>query len=359
MTALARPHALLAAALLSLSATAGVARPTEAAPTQADAPTTGRFIEPVFDDVDVTQDIPYRRAINARGDLQTLHMDIYEPAGDTAERRPVVVLIHGGYFTMGNNQDDQWGAGPFVAELFARLGYVTVSIEYRLRPDTLTYPDPDLRELEAANLDAHDDAVAAIAWLHDRAAELRIDPQAIVADGPSAGGFVAWNLAWMHGSTARPAPSGVAAAISIAGAPFEVSETTGEPLAAASPGDPPVLAIHGTADDVVPFELAQGPCSRAAEAGVRCDLVPLQDIGHPGIDPRFVDQHLATIERRTIEFLAEVVLEPLGYLDEHPSDRPAAPDQPDEAELSDAPEPPRPAQAPPATPVTAHPAFTG
>jgi acetyl esterase/lipase len=341
------------AALVSLSATAGVARPTEAAPTQADIPTAGRFVEPVFDEVDLTQEIPYRQAVNVNGDLQTLHMDLYEPAGDTAQQRPVIVLIHGGYFTMGNNQDDQWGAGPFVAELFARLGYVAVSIEYRLRPDMGLYPDVDPEELEAANLDAHDDALAAVAWLRDRAGELRIDPRAIVANGPSAGGAVAWNLAWMQGSRARPASSGVAAAISLAGAPFEVSETTGEPLATASPGDPPVLAVHGTDDDLVPFELAQGPCSRAAEVGVRCDLVPLGGIGHPGIDPRFVDQHLATIERRTIEFLAEVVLEPLGYLDEHP------PDQPDEPEASDGPETPRPGQAPAATPIAAQPSFTG
>jgi acetyl esterase/lipase len=357
MNTLARARALLIAALVSISVSVSVAQPAEAVNatgTEPHIPATGRFVEPIFDDIAVTQDIPYRQAMNARGELQTLHLDLYEPAGDTADRRPVIMLIHGGCFTMGDNQDDTWGAGPGIAELFTRLGYVAASIEYRLRPDTLTCPnpdvDPDLRELEATVLDAHDDAVAAVAWLRDHATELRIDPRAITANGPSAGGFVAWDLAWMPGSTARPQPPGIAAAISLAGAPFETSQITGEPLAAASPGDAPVLAIHGTDDDVVPFDLAAEPCSQAAQAGVRCDLVPLEGIGHPGIDPRFVDEHLATIERRTIEFLAEVVLEPLGYFDQRTPPQPHRPD---------APETLRPARAHPAAPVLAHPTFTG
>jgi dienelactone hydrolase len=347
------PSRLVVAALvvlLALSAAAGVARPVEAARAEPEIPTTGRFVEPVFDEVDVTHEIPYRQAVNAAGELQTLHLELYEPAGDTAERRPVILLVHGGYFRIGNNQEDAWGAGPWVAELFARLGYVVASIEYRLRPDTLDYPDPDLEELERAVLDAHDDALAAVEWLRDRAADLRIDPRAIVPNGPSAGGMVAWDLAWMPGSRARPGPTGVPAAVSIAGAPFETSEITGEPLAAASPGDPPVLAIHGTVDDTVPFELAAGPCSRAASVGVRCDLVPLEGIGHPAIDPRFMD-HVDAIRQRTIEFLTETVLAPLGYFDSPHPPRPPGPDAPSRlATLRD---------APPATPIAATPTFTG
>lgn len=299
-------RALLAAALAMVSVAMGIPEP--------EPPTTGRFVEEVFDEIEVTHDVPYRRAVNADGDLQTLHMELYEPAGDTARRRPVVMLIHGGYFTMGDNRDDQWGAGPWVAGYFARRGYVVASIEYRLRPDTLIYPDVDLRELEAANLDAYDDSRAAVRWLRRHAAELRIDPRAIVPNGPSAGGFVAWNLAWMPGSGARPAATRVPAAVSIAGAPFERSQITGRPLAAPSRGDPPVLAIHGTDDDVVPFELAAGPCERAAAVRVRCDLVRLVGVGHPGIDPAFSD-HVSAVGQRTVDFLAEVVLAPLGYVD--------------------------------------------
>src|SRR5690606_33208366 len=121
-------------------------------------------------------------------------------------------------------------------------GYVAVSMQYRLRPGMGLFPNVDLAELQAANLDAYDDSVAAVAWLVEHAEDLRIDPQAIVANGPSAGGAMAWNLAWMQGSALRPDPSGVAAAVSVSGAPFEVTADTGEPLASASPGDRPVIA---------------------------------------------------------------------------------------------------------------------
>lgn len=306
---------------------------------QVEPPAPGvRYLDDVFDDVEVTEDVAYREAVNVDGDIQTLHLDIYEPAGDTAEQRPVVLLMHGGFFVLGNHKEDRWGAGPVFAEPFARKGYVAVSMQYRLRPAMGFFPEVDLAELEAANLDAYDDSVAAVAWLGEHADELRIDPRAIVANGPSAGGAMAWNLAWMQGSALRPDPSGVAGAVSVSGAPFELTAGTGEPLAAASPGDKPVIAFHGTADPVVGFALAEAPCSRAAAAGVRCDLVPYEGVGHPGLDPRFLDV-IPDIQRRTVEFIAAVVLAPLGYVDQPP--------------------PPAPPQAPPAVPVAVQPAYTG
>lgn len=307
---------------------------------EAQTPAAVRYIEPVFDEVERTEDVPYREAENVDGELQTLALDIYEPVGDTAEQRPVIMLIHGGFFVFGNHKSDQWGAGPAFAQPFVERGYVVVSVQYRLRPDMGLFPDVDLAELEAAGLDAYDDSAAAVAWLQDHAEELRIDPEAIVALGPSAGGAIAWSLAWMQGSTARPDPSGVPAAISVSGAPFPVSVTTGEPLVAPSPGDVPVLAIHGTEDAIVGFDLAAEPCSQAAAAGVRCDLVPLEGVGHPGIDPAFLD-HLDDIIDREIRFLAEVVLLPMGYIDELPA------------------EPPAPTPAPPARPIARQPDFTG
>jgi acetyl esterase/lipase len=329
---------------------AAVAPPAYAAPAvaaQAEPPTPAgeRFLDDVFDEVDVTHGVPYREAVNVAGELQTLHLEIYEPSGDTAERRPVVLMMHGGFFVLGNHTDDQWGAGPTYAEAFARKGFVAVSMQYRLRPEMGFYPNVELAEMEAANLDAYDDSVAAVQWLVDHADDLRLDPEAIVANGPSAGGAMAWNLAWMQGSRLRPEPSGVAAAVSVAGAPFEATADTGEPLAAASPGDRPVIAFHGTADVTVAFDLAEAPCSRAAAAGVRCDLVPLEGIGHPAIDPRFFEL-VPDIERRTVEFIAEVVLAPLGHLDQPRPDQP--PPEPPPAGPGPEPTPPVREQAAPA-----------
>jgi acetyl esterase/lipase len=343
---------LAATSLLTGAATGPPVAADPATPAAAVAvgqiPTEGRFFDPVFDEVELTEDLAYREATNVDGELQTLHLDLYQPVGDTAERRPVVVLIHGGFFVFGNNKDDSWGAGPSFARPFVERGYVVASIQYRLRPDMGQFPDVDFAELEAANLDAHDDAVGAVAWLRDHAAELRLDPEAIVPVGPSAGGSIAWNLAWLPGSSARPGPPVVPAAVSVAGAAFESAFTTGEPLAAATAGDPPVLAIHGTEDSIVPFPLAEGPCSRAAAVGVRCDLVPLEGVGHPGVDPAFLS-HLSMIIERELAFVAEVVLEPLGYFEGAPPTEPPPGSGPHTT----------PPTAPPAQPVTGTPTFTG
>ncbi len=60
-----------------------------------------RYIMPVFSQVQKTT-VPYATAISHLGQSITLSMDVYEPAGDTAQQRPVVVLAHGGSFIFGN-----------------------------------------------------------------------------------------------------------------------------------------------------------------------------------------------------------------------------------------------------------------
>lgn len=279
-----------------------------------DIPTEGRYVEPVFDEMETTEDIVYGQAVNVDGVTQDLHLDIYEPAGDTVQARPVLVLLHGGSFVFGDHKSDAYGAGPGVARTFVELGYVVVSPQYRLRPDMAPAPHTEPAEMEAAILDAQDDISAALAWLRGHAGEHRIDPDAIVPFGFSAGGAIAWTLAWMPGADARPDAVDVPAAVSVAGAPLETSVITGEPMAAPTAGDAPGLAYHGDADGVVPYEYAAGPCGRAAAAGVRCDLITFEGVGHPAVDPAFVPLLTAEVDV-TLSFLAEEVLVPLGFID--------------------------------------------
>ena len=60
----------------------------------------------------------------------TLEMDIYEPVGDDiSAKRPLLLMMHGGSFFIGNKSEPgQRGWGQY----FASLGYVAVSIDYRL-----------------------------------------------------------------------------------------------------------------------------------------------------------------------------------------------------------------------------------
>jgi len=85
-----------------------------------------------------------------------------------------LLYIHGGGFVVGSLDSEH---GTCVA-LSRALGIVVVSVDYRLAPET-PYPG------------ALDDCYAALQWLHDKAAELRVEPARIGIFGLSAGGGLA------------------------------------------------------------------------------------------------------------------------------------------------------------------------
>ena len=117
----------------------------------------------------------------------TLEMDIYAPAGDDpSARRPLLLMMHGGSFFIGNKSEPgQKGWGQY----FASLGYVAVSIDYRLGFHAVK------KEIRQAEYRALEDADAALAYLLGRE-DLRIDPDRVFLCGTSAGAMTALNLAF-------------------------------------------------------------------------------------------------------------------------------------------------------------------
>ena len=91
-----------------------------------------RYLTKTFDSVAVEADIQYGFNFNYKGDSTKLFLDIYKPFGDTAMERPLIVLAHGGSFVQGNRK-----AADIVnvCKKLAEMGYVTVSIQYRLGVD--------------------------------------------------------------------------------------------------------------------------------------------------------------------------------------------------------------------------------
>src|SRR5436309_2428159 len=84
-------------------------------------------------------------ALGARADSETLHKktyvyksvgkcaikaDVYRPADEVL--RPVALWIHGGALIMG----DRGGIDRALREALLRAGYILVSIDYRLAPET-------------------------------------------------------------------------------------------------------------------------------------------------------------------------------------------------------------------------------
>lgn len=91
---------------------------------------SARYRDPIFPKVKKTGNIYFGEAPMAGGAIRKLYLDVYEPEGDTASLRPVVILFHGGAFVDGllNRKSPDIVA---IAQYLAQRGYVTASVSYR------------------------------------------------------------------------------------------------------------------------------------------------------------------------------------------------------------------------------------
>lgn len=224
----------------------------------------------------------YATSISGVGTLQDLKLDVYQPAGDVATNRPLIIIAHGGSFYGGSKTGGD--VVPY-ANAFAKMGYVVASMDYRLGMTNLIGG--------AHVLDSADAAAAVVRGTHDARAAVRffrknakiggntykIDTNNIFFAGVSAGALMALHLAYMDQLSEFPAyidTTGVT-----------VGTTTGQPGMhggieglSGSPGysskvkaivdiagaiadtawmhsaDTPVASFHYTSDATVPFGTA-------------------------------------------------------------------------------------------------------
>ena len=224
-----------------------------------------RYRDQVFNGVAVTRDIQYGSAPDIAGTPVALKLDLFQPSGDAQTKRPAVVWVHGGGFSGGDK-----ASGPVVdlANTFAKLGYVTVSINYRLlRPEA---------PQSTAAIAAKRDAQAAVRWLRANAARYRIDADRIGIGGASAGAGTA-NLVGVFsedtGDSGNPGYSSkVGGFVTISGA------LPGGLLASA--GDAPGLLFHGTADPTAPYQSSVDTAVALLRVGVPAFLQLLEGAGH-------------------------------------------------------------------------------
>jgi len=118
-----------------------------------------------------------------------LGMDIYMPANDTLARRPLLMMIHGGGFYIGNKE--AWHI-VMLSEHFAKMGYVVASINYRIGFK------PSKKSVERTGYQAVQDAHAAMRYLVANRDLYGIDTSLIFVAGTSAGGITALNLCFMN-----------------------------------------------------------------------------------------------------------------------------------------------------------------
>ncbi|MBL7754362.1 MAG: carboxylesterase family protein [Chitinophagaceae bacterium] len=170
-----------------------------------------------------TPDMAYGSAIDFAGNQRVLHLDLYEPVGDTIPScgRPLLIAIHGGAFLGGSKSAD---APPYWAKQFAQRGYVAASIQYRLgmfqtssqvncNVSLLGLPwnclnMQDTAEWYRGAFRAMQDVKGAIRFLLNQASTYHIDPRNVFIVGESAGGFTALNVAFLDDPMEKPSPCG-------------------------------------------------------------------------------------------------------------------------------------------------------
>lgn len=165
-------------------------------------------------DYDSLLNVHYGAALNFNGRLDSLRMDIFLPqCDDESITRPLLVWIHGGSFLAGSKDDLSI---QFMCKEFAKRGYVTASIDYRLGfiADDLAwncnYPNyecifaTDNAEWSRAYYRAVQDAKGALRYLINRNEQYRIDTSNVFVAGESAGAFIALGVGLLDTIVEKP-----------------------------------------------------------------------------------------------------------------------------------------------------------
>ena len=233
-----------------------------------------RYRDEVFDNVTMISDLQYGSAPGLDGEPEALMLDLYEPTGDDMAERPVVMWVHGGGYSGG---DKRFGPSAELAEKFARLGYVTVSINYRLLvPNGCNGNGTVPMECLTAAVAAIHDGQAAVRWLRANAETYRIDPERIGIGGESAGAITAVGvgiIADQPGESGNPGyPSNVNGWLSISGGVPEGIFVSAD--------DAPGFLFSGTADSIVPSAWSVQTADAMQSSDVPVFLRTLEGAGH-------------------------------------------------------------------------------
>ncbi len=172
-----------------------------------------RYLNEVFSTVTKTSNVIYGNNISVLTSTPVaadITMDVYEPTGDIATARPLVLVLHTGSFlpAIANGQATGSKTDSAVVEMctrFAKKGYVAVAADYRLGWNAIS-GSQDVRTgtLLQAVYRAIQDAKNCVRYFkNDRATAntYKIDTGRIAIGGLGSGGYVALAYASLNQTT--------------------------------------------------------------------------------------------------------------------------------------------------------------
>ncbi len=159
-----------------------------------------RYKDEIFTSIDSVNNIQYGEAKNIKGENEKLLLDVFMPPKiDSNQKRPLLIFIHGGGFV--NNSKTGTFSGK-VCNAFAKRGYVTASIDYRLGVEKNGF---DSGKAVKSNNDyaealyrAQQDGKAAIRFFRKYANQYGIDTSQIFITGSSAGSKTCLAIAYLN-----------------------------------------------------------------------------------------------------------------------------------------------------------------
>jgi acetyl esterase/lipase len=239
-------------------------------------------------------------------------MDIYMPPKSN-KPTPVIIVIHGGAWAKGS-KETIGGFAPFF-----KAGYAVANIDYRL--------------VQVAKAPAAiEDTRCALIYLIKNAAALNIDVKKIVIMGTSAGAHLAlmggllasdnrfdtncpgikdvkvaaiidkygiadvwdWGYGKLHSSSATKWLGEHAKDRAFA--------MTVSPMAYVTKDSPPIMIVHGNADDHVPYQQSIDLHERLLKLGVKTEFITIEGGKHGG----FTREKNNEINDATLKFLSEI-----------------------------------------------------
>jgi len=248
----------------------------------AQAPIDRRSAGPatIPDSVSVEANIPYDQ-------YKETVLDILQPKAPSKEKRPGVILIHGGGWTGGTKE----ARVEYAALKYVQHGFVVANVEYRLAK-AATAPAAVTDVLKAAQ------------WFHKNAGKYHVDTKRIIVTGDSAGGHLALMVAMTPRSAKLGPPAKVAAVVNFYGITDVADQLEGphmqkyavtwvpeqegrrelakrvSPMTYVRKDLPPILTLHGDVDKTVPYEHGANLTRELKAVGGDARLITVSGAGH-------------------------------------------------------------------------------